>query len=429
MSDRPQSAALFERARRVIPGGVNSPVRAFGAVGGAPPFIARGAGARLWDADGNEYIDYVGSWGPLVLGHAHPEVARAVAEAAARGLSFGAPTEAEILIAERVRALMPAVEMLRLVNSGTEAVMSAARLARAHTKRDKIVKFEGCYHGHADGLLAGAGSGALTLGVPNSPGVPAATAADTLVADFNDAELARRLFARHGDHIACVIVEPLAGNMNFVRAAPEFLQTLRELCDAHGALLIFDEVMTGFRVAAGGAQALLGMRPDLTTLGKVVGGGLPIGAFGGRRDIMEQLAPSGPVYQAGTLSGNPAAVAAGLKTLELIAQPGFFERLGATARRLCDGLAAAAERCGVPLYCDCEGGMFGVFFTADAPVRTFAQATAADADAFKNFHRKMLAAGHYFAPSPFEAGFVSAAHADADIDATVAAAERAWSGE
>ena len=417
------SERLYARARETIPGGVNSPVRAFKGVGGTPRFIVRGKSARVFDADGNAYIDYIGSWGPLILGHAPAEIVAAATEALRDGLSFGAPTEVEIRVAEKLRELMPALERVRMVNSGTEATMSAIRLARGATGRDKIVKFDGCYHGHADALLAGAGSGALTLAIPGSPGVPAATAGDTLVLDYNDSARAEQAFERYGREIACVIVEPIAGNMNFVPGSPGFLQTLRRLCDAAGSLLIFDEVMTGFRVALGGAQSLYGIRPDLTTLGKVIGGGMPIGAFGGRTDVMEQLAPEGPVYQAGTLSGNPVAMHIGLKTLALISAPGFFDALSEKTGRLCAGLSSAAAERDVPFYCDHRGGMFGLFF-APGPIQTFARVRAADTERFARFHRAMLERGVYLAPSPFEAGFVSAAHTDADIEETVEAAKR-----
>ncbi len=417
---------LFHKAQAVIPGGVNSPVRAFKGVGGTPVFIERAEGPYLWSADGRRYIDYVGSWGPMVLGHAHPAVRQAVHEAVDRGLSFGAPTAIETAMAETIGALMPSIEMVRMVSSGTEATMSAIRLARGFTGRDVIVKFEGCYHGHSDALLVKAGSGALTLGVPSSPGVPASLAAHTLTLSYNDADAVRELFARSGGEIACLIVEPVAGNMNCVPPAPGFLETLREVCDAHGSVLIFDEVMTGFRVALGGAQALYGVRPDLTTLGKVIGGGLPVGAFGGRRHIMEQLAPLGPVYQAGTLSGNPVAMAAGLKTLELISGPGFFETLTAATRRLVEGLQDCARGAGIPLAVNALGGMFGLFFTPAPSVTSFAEVMAADAGRFQRFFHAMLEEGVYLAPSAFEAGFVSASHDDAVIEATLEAASRAF---
>jgi glutamate-1-semialdehyde 2,1-aminomutase len=403
------SPELFERAQRYIPGGVNSPVRAFKGVGGTPIFIDRAEGAYLYDSEGRPYIDYVGSWGPMVLGHGHPEVVRAVQQQAARGISYGAPTELEIEMAERVCRLLPSIELLRLVNSGTEATMSAIRLARGFTGRDGLVKFEGCYHGHADALLVKAGSGALTLGVPTSPGVPADTARHTLTLDYNDLDSVARAFRQHGDRIAAVIVEPVAGNMNCVPPLPGFLEGLRALCDQYGAVLIFDEVMTGFRVALGGAQARYGVRPDLTTLGKVIGGGLPVGAFGGRRDIMEKLAPLGPVYQAGTLSGNPLAMAAGLKTLELISVPGFFEALEQKTLELAKGLRVEAARAGLPFTTQQVGGMFGLFFTEAPAVQTYAQVMACDAARFRAFFHGMLARGVYLAPSAYEAGFVSAA--------------------
>jgi glutamate-1-semialdehyde 2,1-aminomutase len=420
--------SLFEEASRYIAGGVNSPVRAFKGVGGEPVFIRRAQGAWVETEDGRRLIDYVGSWGPMVLGHAHPEVIAAVTRRAADGLSFGAPTAIETDLARKVQQLMPSIELLRMVSSGTEATMSAIRLARGFTGRDRIVKFEGCYHGHSDALLVKAGSGALTLGVPTSPGVPAAVAAHTVTLAYNDAAGARECFAAMGGEIACVIVEPVAGNMNCVPPAPGFLETLRELCTRHGALLIFDEVMTGFRVAAGGAQAIYGVRPDLTTLGKIVGGGMPVGAFGGRRDVMQQLAPLGPVYQAGTLSGNPVAMAAGLATLELVARPGFHEALARATARLVEGLSGAARRANVPFSTNHVCGMFGLFFTSDAPVTSYRQVMACDVARFRQFFHAMLDAGVYLAPSAFEAGFISAAHGEAEIAATIAAAERAFAG-
>ena len=413
-------------AQRHIPGGVNSPVRAFKGVGGDPVFVARAAGPYIYDPDGNRYIDYVGSWGPMVLGHAHPAVIEAVAETIVNGLSFGAPTEIETRMADKVCELVPSMDLVRMVSSGTEATMSAIRLARGFTGRDKIVKFEGCYHGHSDSLLVKAGSGALTLGEPSSPGVPASLAEHTLTLNYNDADQVRDTFAKIGDQIACIIVEPVAGNMNCIPPVPGFLETLREVCDRSGAVLIFDEVMTGFRVALGGAQGHYGVTPDLTTLGKVIGGGMPVGAFGGRRDIMEKIAPLGPVYQAGTLSGNPVAMAAGLKTLELISAPGFYEALDARTARLAAGLKQAAADAGVALAENHVGGMFGIFFTAAASVSDFAQATACDAERFKAFFHAMLERGVYLAPSAFEAGFVSAAHADADLQATLDAAAEAF---
>jgi len=416
---------LFAAAQRVIPGGVNSPVRAFRAVGGTPRFFARGSGARVWDADGTAYIDYVGSWGPLILGHAHPAVVQAVQHAAAQGLSFGAPTAAEVELAEILCRRVPGLEQVRLVSSGTEATMSAIRLARGYTGRSKIVKFEGCYHGHADALLVKAGSGALTLGNPSSAGVPRETAAHTLVLEYNNVDELEAAFRRDGEAIACVIVEPVAGNMNLVAPKREFLDALRALCTRHGALLIFDEVMTGFRVGPQGAQGLYGITADVVTLGKVVGGGMPLGAFGGRRDVMASIAPLGPVYQAGTLSGNPVAVAAGLATLELIAAPGFFDRLAAATRALTDGLAAAAREHGVVFSAQAVGGMFGIYFRATPP-QSYAEVMQCDAAAFTRFFHAMLAAGIYFAPSAFEAGFVSAAHGAAEIEQTLAAARHCF---
>jgi len=418
----------FELAQRHIPGGVNSPVRAFKGVGGDPVFVDRAAGAYLFDPDGRRYIDYVGSWGPMILGHAHPEVIEAVAEVIGKGLSFGAPTEVETRMADRVCGLMPSIEMVRMVSSGTEATMSAIRLARGFTGRDKIVKFEGCYHGHSDSLLVKAGSGALTLGEPSSPGVPAAVAEHTITLSYNDLDQVRDAFAAAGDQIACIIVEPVAGNMNCILPEPGFLEGLREVCDQYGTVLIFDEVMTGFRVALGGVQSVYGIRPDLTTLGKVIGGGMPVGAFGGRRDIMQKIAPLGPVYQAGTLSGNPVAMTAGLKTLELIALPGFFEQLGAKVTRLVGGMREAAREAGVPLAENHIGGMFGLFFTEQDRVSDFAGATACNVERFRAFFHAMLDHGVYLAPSAFEAGFVSAAHSDDDIEATLEAARHAFSG-
>jgi len=416
-----RSETLFELSQQVIPGGVNSPVRAFRSVGGTPVFFQRAQGAHFWDADGKRYIDYVGSWGPMVLGHAHPEVVEAVRRAAGNGLSFGAPTEAEYELALLLTRLLPSLELVRLVSSGTEATMTAIRLARGFTGRSKIVKFEGCYHGHADALLVKAGSGALTLGIPSSAGVPAEVTQHTLVLDFNDLAGVERAFAEHGAQIAAVIVEPVAGNMNLVLPAPGFLPGLRELCTRHGAVLIFDEVMTGFRVGPQGAQGLYGIMPDLTTLGKVVGGGMPLGAFGGRRDIMEKIAPLGPVYQAGTLSGNPLAVAAGLSTLEVLQSRGFFDCLGQATRALVEGLAGAAREAGVAFSAQSVGGMFGVYFSAAAP-GSYAEVMRADREAFNRFFHAMLARGVYFAPSAFEAGFVSSAHTSADIGATLEAA-------
>ena len=420
------SVTLYQDACRYIPGGVNSPVRAFRGVGGEPVFFARAKGAHVESADGRRYIDYVGSWGPMILGHADPRVIRAVQEKAADGLSFGAPTAIETEVAKRIIERVPSIELVRMVNSGTEATMSAIRLARGFTGRDLIVKFEGCYHGHSDSLLVKAGSGMLTLGVPTSPGVPADFAKHTLTLGYNDTAALEACFALHGTHIAGVIVEPVAGNMNCIPPAPGFLERMRALCTDHGAVLIFDEVMTGFRVAAGGAQQLYDIRPDLTTLGKVVGGGMPVGAFGGRRDIMSELAPLGPVYQAGTLSGNPVAMAAGLATLEATAAAGFYEALAAKTTRLVRGLEEAARGAGVPLSTNHVCGMFGLFFTDRGPVSSYAQATACVVEAFKRFFHAMLDEGVYLAPSAFEAGFVSIAHGDAEIDATVAAAARAF---
>ena len=417
--------SLFARAQKSTPGGVNSPVRAFRSVGGTPRFIERADGPYFWDAEGRRYIDYIGSWGPAIVGHAHPDVIKAVAEAAARGLSFGAPTEAEIEMAEEIIKLVPSIEQIRLVSSGTEATMSALRLARGATKRDKIVKFEGCYHGHGDSLLVKAGSGLLTFGNPTSAGVPEDFAKHTLVLDYNNTAQLEDAFKTAGREIACVIVEPVAGNMNLVRASDEFLQAMRRLCTEYGAILIFDEVMSGFRVALGGAQELNGIQPDLTALGKVIGGGLPVAAFGGRADIMQHLAPLGGVYQAGTLSGNPVTVAAGMATLKIIQQPGFYQKLGAQTKKLADGLAAAAKAANVTFAADALGGMFGLYFAASAP-DSYAEVMKGDKERFNRFFHKMLDAGVYFAPSAFEAGFVSAQHDDAVIDATIAAASKAF---
>jgi glutamate-1-semialdehyde 2,1-aminomutase len=421
-----RSESLFELSQAVIPGGVNSPVRAFRSVGGTPVFFARAQGSHFWDVDGKRYIDYVGSWGPMVLGQAHPEVVEAVQRAARDGLSFGAPTEAEYEIAALLTRLLPSLELVRLVSSGTEATMTAIRLARGFTGRSKIVKFEGCYHGHADSLLVKAGSGALTLGVPSSAGVPADITAHTLVLDFNDLAGVERAFAEHGNDIAGVIVEPVPGNMNLVPPAQGFLAGLRELCTRHGAVLIFDEVMTGFRVGLRGAQGLYGITPDLTTLGKVVGGGMPLGAFGGRRDIMGCIAPLGPVYQAGTLSGNPVAVAAGLATLRLVQAPGFYEALSRATRSLTDALTSAAREAGVRFCAHAVGGMFGLYFASATP-RSYAAIMGSDRQAFNRFFHAMLQEGVYFAPSAFEAGFVSAAHTAGDIAETQAAAGRVFS--
>jgi glutamate-1-semialdehyde 2,1-aminomutase len=420
------SHELYQEACRYIPGGVNSPVRAFRGVGGEPVFFQKASGPYVWSAEGTRYIDYVGSWGPAILGHAHPDVIRAVQTTAADGLSFGAPTAIETDVARLICELVPSIELVRMVSSGTEATMSAIRLARGYTGRDKIIKFEGCYHGHSDSLLVKAGSGLLTLGVPTSPGVPAAMAAHTLTLGYNNMADVREAFRLHGSEIACVIVEPVAGNMNCIPPAPGFLECLREECSRHGAVLIFDEVMTGFRVALGGAQAAYGIRPDLTTLGKIVGGGMPVGAFGGRREIMEHIAPLGPVYQAGTLSGNPVAMAAGLVTLTALRQPGFHARLADTTRTLVDGLKEAAAAAGVPLATNHVCGMFGFFFTDAPEVTSFADAMRCDVAAFKRFFHAMLAEGVYLAPSAFEAGFISGAHQAADLEATLAAARRAF---
>ena len=416
-----RNEALFTRASRTIPGGVNSPVRAFRSVGGTPRFIERAEGPRVWDADGKSYLDYVGSWGPAIAGHAHPAIVEAVREAALRGLSFGAPTEAEVEMAELICELLPSIEMVRLVSSGTEATMSAIRLARGFTGRDAIVKFEGCYHGHADSLLVKAGSGLLTFGNPSSGGVPADFAKHTIVLDYNDLQQVEDVFKARGKDIAAIIVEPIAGNMNLIKPAPGFLEGLRRVCSEYGAVLIFDEVMTGFRVGPQGVQGLYGVTPDLTTLGKVIGGGMPVGAFGGRRDIMQAIAPLGPVYQAGTLSGSPVAVAAGIASLNLIHQQGFFDTLTARTTQLADGLRQAASSAGIRFCSDSVGGMFGVYFSDTVPA-SFAEVTACDKGSFNRFFHAMLDAGHYFAPSAFEAGFVSAAHTGQDIDSTVAKA-------
>lgn len=424
MSSRNQ--ALFTASQLLIPGGVNSPVRAFKSVGGAPLFFRRGQGATVWDADDESYLDYVGSWGPLIVGHAHPEVVKAVQAAAQMGLSFGAPTEAELEMAELLCKLVPSMEQVRLVSSGTEAAMSAIRLARGYTARSRIIKFEGCYHGHADALLVKAGSGALTFGHPSSAGVPAETAAHTTVLDYNDLAGLEQAFSRIGAEVAAVIVEPVAGNMNLVAPQPGFLPALRELCTQHGSVLIFDEVMTGFRVGLGSAQGLYRIKPDLTTLGKVIGGGMPLAAFGGRRDIMQCLAPLGPVYQAGTLSGNPVAVAAGLATLRLVQAPGFYEKLAASTRQLTEGLVATAKKHGVVFSAQAVGGMFGLYFRATPPT-SYAEVMECDKEAFNSFFHAMLDEGVYLAPSAFEAGFVSAAHGEKEIADTLAAAERVFS--
>ena len=416
---------LFARAQRTIPAGVNSPVRAFRSVGGTPRFLTRGEGPYVWDADDRRYIDYVGSWGPAILGHAHPDVVDAVRQVALQGLSFGAPTEIEVEMAETLVRRLPSLELVRLVSSGTEATMSALRLARGYTGRSRIVKFEGCYHGHGDSLLVKAGSGALTFGQPSSAGVPEPIASQTIVVAYNDLRAVERAFADADGDIAGIIVEPIAGNMNLVRPVPGFLEGLRALCDAHGAVLIFDEVMTGFRVHPRGVQGLAGITPDLTTLGKVIGGGMPVGAFGGRRAIMEKIAPLGPVYQAGTLSGNPVAVAAGLATLAATEAPGFYDALGAKTRAMTDGLQAAAKRAGVTFCADAVGGMFGLYFAARVPA-SHAEVMACDKERFNRFFHAMLDAGIYLAPSAYEAGFVSAAHGDDEIRATIDAAEAAF---
>ncbi len=418
-----QAKQLFTEAKKFIPGGVNSPVRSFSGVGGTPVYFSRAQGAYVYDSEAKPYIDYVGSWGPMILGHAHPEVIEAVKHTAENGLSFGAPTEIETQMAEKVCQLLPSIELVRMVSSGTEATMSAIRLARGYTGRDKIVKFEGCYHGHSDSLLVKAGSGALTFGVPSSPGVTAAVAADTITLTYNDSEQVKQTFAEIGEQIACIIVEPVAGNMNCIPPDADFLQTLRQVCDQHGSLLIFDEVMTGFRVDLHSAQGLYKVKPDLTTLGKIIGGGMPVGAFGGSRKIMEYLAPLGPVYQAGTLSGNPVAMAAGLKTLELISQPDFYPQLSAKTTRLLEGLQQAADQAGIAFTTNQVGGMFGLFFSQEKTISRFAQVMQCDQERFKRFFHGMLEQGVYLAPSAFEAGFVSAAHTEADIQATIDAAE------
>ena len=419
------SHALFARALELMPGGVNSPVRAFRGVGGEPFFATRAEGAWLYDADGRRYIDYVGSWGPMIAGHAHPAVLEAVARAMRDGLSFGVPNPLEVDMAEAIVARVPSVEMLRMVNSGTEATLSAIRLARGATGRSRIVKFEGCYHGHGDSFLVKAGSGALTFGVPDSPGVPKALADLTLTLPYNDADAATALFDSHGAEIAGLIIEPVAGNMNCIPPRPGYLQHLRDLCSRHGVVLILDEVMTGFRVAHGGAQQLYGVTPDLTTFGKIIGGGMPVGAYGGRRELMQQIAPSGPIYQAGTLSGNPVAMAAGLATLALLDAPGFYEQLAARTDRLVAGLRDAAAAAGVPFTTNHVCGMFGLFFSA-ADVDSFAAATACDVAAFRRFFHGMLERGVYLAPSAFEAGFVSAAHGEDELGQTIAAAREAF---
>lgn len=421
-----RSEELFAQAQVHIPGGVNSPVRAFKAVGGTPVFFEKAQGAHVWDADGKRYVDYVQSWGPMVLGHAHPDVINTVIETAKFGLSFGAPTERETTLANKLCALMPNMDMVRFVSSGTEATMSAIRLARAFTKRDKIIKFEGCYHGHSDSLLIKAGSGALTMGVPSSPGVPAVLADHTITLDYNDSQQVRDFFAAHGDKVACIIVEPVAGNMNCVPPATGFLETLREVCDQYGSLLILDEVMTGFRVSHTGAQGYYNIKADITTLGKVIGGGMPVGAFGGRREVMEMIAPSGPVYQAGTLSGNPVAMAAGLKTLELLEQKDFYKNLSARTTQLVEGLQKLADEAGIPFTTNHVGSMFGFFFTSEAQITNFKQVMACDIPRFNKFFHGMLERGVYLAPASYEAGFMSAAHTDEDIQHTLRAAKEVF---
>ena len=425
-----KNVQLFERARQVIPGGVNSPVRAFNAVGGTPPFIARAQGAYLWDANGKQYVDYIGSWGPMILGHGQTDVVQAVQAALLDGFSFGAPTEREVALSEAILKLIPSMDMVRLVSSGTEAGMSAIRLARGYTGRNKLIKFNGCYHGHADALLVKAGSGLATFGASSSAGVPAEVVQDTVVLEYNDITQLEEAFAKYEGQIACVMMEPIAGNMNFVRATPEFTLRIRQLCDAHGALMIYDEVMTGFRVALGGAQSVYaqqipGFRPDITVMGKVIGGGMPMAAFGARREIMEKLSPLGPVYQAGTLSGNPIATACGLKTLELISQPGFHDRLHAQTGKLMAGLKAEADAAGIPFSVDHQGGLFGFFLLPELP-SNYDAVMKSDKPLFNKFFHGMLERGHYFAPALYEAGFVSSAHTDADIASTVEAAREVF---
>jgi glutamate-1-semialdehyde 2,1-aminomutase len=418
-----RSQALFEQAQAHIPGGVNSPVRAFRHVGGTPVFFKKAKGAYAWDEDNNKFIDYVGSWGPMILGHAHDDILKAVCDTAVHGLSFGAPTAAEVDMANLICQLVPSMDMVRMTSSGTEATMSAIRLARGYTGRDKIVKFEGCYHGHGDSLLVKAGSGMLTMGVPSSPGVPAGLANETITLSFNDSEQVKACFAEVGEQIACIIVEPVAGNMNCITPEAGFLETLRAVCDQYGAVLIFDEVMTGFRVALGGAQAHYGITPDLTTFGKVIGGGMPVGAFGGKRAIMERIAPLGPVYQAGTLSGNPVAMAAGLTTLALLQEAGFYDRLSAKTQAVTTGMQAIADKLGIPFTTNSVGGMFGFFFTTDKQVSRYEQVVAGDIERFKKFFHGMLRQGVYLAPSAFEASFLSIAHSDDDIARTLEATE------
>lgn len=421
-----KSDQLFEQARQTIPGGVNSPVRAFNGVGGTPRFIDHADGAYLYDVDGQAYVDYIGSWGPMLLGHNHPAIKAAVIKAVEKGLSYGAPTEIEVLMAEKVRQIVPSMEQVRMVNSGTEATMSAIRLARGYTGRDKIVKFEGCYHGHADSLLVKAGSGALTLGQPNSPGVPADFAKHTLTCVYNDLDSVREAFTQYGSEIACIIVEPVAGNMNCIPPVPGFLEGLRAICDEFGALLILDEVMTGFRVSLRGAQGHYNIDPDLTTLGKIIGAGMPVGAFGGKKKVMQHIAPTGPVYQAGTLSGNPVAMAAGLAMLDLLQEPGLYDQLSAKTARVAEGLKAAAAKHGIPLAITYVGGMFGFFFTEETEITRYEQVTRCDMERFKRFYHLMLEEGVYLAPSAYEAGFLSLAHGDKEIEHTLAAAERSF---
>ncbi|AVJ56890.1 glutamate-1-semialdehyde-2,1-aminomutase [Idiomarina sp. OT37-5b] len=421
-----RSEELFQKAQLSIPGGVNSPVRAFNGVGGSPIFIERAEGAYMFDADGKRYIDYVGSWGPMILGHNNPAVLDATIAAAQRGLSFGTPTEVEITMAEKIKDIVPSIEKVRMVNSGTEATMTAIRLARGYTKRDKILKFEGNYHGHADALLVKAGSGALTLGVPNSPGIPEDFAKHTLTVDYNNIDSVKAIFEEVGDQIACIIVEPVAGNMNCIPPVPGFLEGLREICDQYGSILIFDEVMSGFRAAPGGAQERYGVTPDLTTLGKVIGGGMPVGAFGGKKEVMDYIAPTGPVYQAGTLSGNPVAMSAGLAALSQLNKPGLYDQLYARVDQLLDGMQALADEAGIPFTTNRAGSMFGFFFTTDKQVTTYQQATQCNMEHFRRFYHLMLEQGVYLAPSAFEGGFMSAAHSEQDINDTLAAAAKAF---
>lgn len=423
-----RSSELFTAAQKHIPGGVNSPVRAFNGVGGDPVFFKKAHGPYVYDEDNNQYIDYVGSWGPMIIGHTHPEVLKSVQETMQSGLSFGAPTELETLMADKVCELVPSIELVRMVSSGTEATMSALRLARGYTGRDKIVKFEGCYHGHSDSLLVKAGSGALTLGVPTSPGVPASLAEQTITLSYNNIDEVKKTFNEMGEQIACIIVEPVAGNMNCIPPVPGFLEGLREICDKHGSVLIFDEVMTGFRVSLGGAQSFYNIKPDLTTLGKVIGGGMPVGAFGGKREIMEHIAPLGPVYQAGTLSGNPVAMAAGLTTLNIISKPGFYEALTIKTKSLVDGLKDRAAKNNIPLTTNQAGAMFGFFFTEEKNITSFKQASECNTERFKKFYHKMLDEGVYLAPSSYEAGFVSSTHSDNDIAKTLDVADKVFSG-